>query len=85
MGMWFFHALGTLKHAQIAAVEWNREVIARVKAGVGVYGKSASRVSSFMPGLVEFYMVHVGAAPQPGNTVVTRFEMSIQEIEELQD
>jgi hypothetical protein len=29
---------GTLKHAQIAAVEWNREAIARVNAGVGVYG-----------------------------------------------
>jgi len=83
--MWFFHALGTLKHAQIAAVEWNREAIARVKAGVGVYGKSAGRVSSFMPGLVESYMVHVGAAPQSGNTVVTRFETGIQELEELQD
>jgi hypothetical protein len=27
--------LGTLKHAQIAAIEWNREAIARVKAGAG--------------------------------------------------
>jgi len=36
-----FRALGTLKHAQIAAVEWNREAIARVKAGVGVYGMSS--------------------------------------------
>ena len=27
--------LGTLKHAQIAAIEWNREVIARVKVGAG--------------------------------------------------
>jgi hypothetical protein len=35
-----FRAIGTLKHAQIAAVEWNRETIARVKAGVNVYGPS---------------------------------------------
>ena len=27
--------LGTLKHAQIAAIEWNREAIARVKTGAG--------------------------------------------------
>ena len=39
-------ALGTLKHAQIAAVEWNREAIARVKAGVNVYGALGCRVSS---------------------------------------
>ncbi|KAI0290400.1 ribonuclease P/MRP protein subunit, partial [Multifurca ochricompacta] len=26
------HVSGTLKHAQIAAIEWNREAIARVKA-----------------------------------------------------
>jgi len=32
------HVSGTLKHAQIAAVEWNREAIARVKGGVVVYG-----------------------------------------------
>jgi hypothetical protein len=37
-----FRALGTLKHAQIAAVEWNREAIARVKAGVDVYGALAA-------------------------------------------
>ena len=48
---WVYHwnavfvALGTLKHAQIAAVEWNREAIAQVKAGVGVYGMSACPVS----------------------------------------
>jgi len=38
--------LGTLKHAQIAAVEWNREDIVRVKAGVDVYGALGCRVSS---------------------------------------
>ncbi|KAI0287721.1 hypothetical protein BC826DRAFT_1042713, partial [Russula brevipes] len=32
------HVSGTLKHAQIRAVEWNREAIARVKAGLDVYG-----------------------------------------------
>ncbi|KAI9454780.1 Rpp14/Pop5 family-domain-containing protein [Lactarius psammicola] len=32
------HVSGTLKHAQIAAIEWNREAIARVKAGAGVQG-----------------------------------------------
>ncbi|KAH9979907.1 Rpp14/Pop5 family-domain-containing protein [Lactifluus volemus] len=37
------HVSGTLKHAQIAAVEWNREAIARVKAGVGVYGTVPQR------------------------------------------
>ena len=36
-----FPALGTLKHAQIAAVEWNREAIARVKAGIVDYGMSS--------------------------------------------
>ncbi|KAF8270198.1 hypothetical protein EI94DRAFT_815557 [Lactarius quietus] len=30
------HVSGTLKHAQIAAIEWNREAIARVKAGAGI-------------------------------------------------
>ena len=30
--------LGTLKHAQIAAIEWNRQAIARVRAGLGLYG-----------------------------------------------
>ncbi|KAN0108975.1 Rpp14/Pop5 family domain containing protein [Russula decolorans] len=30
------HVSGTLKHAQIAAIEWNRQVIARVKAGMDV-------------------------------------------------
>ncbi|KAN0113742.1 hypothetical protein V8E52_007395 [Russula decolorans] len=30
------HVSGTLKHAQIAAIEWNRQVIARVKAGIDV-------------------------------------------------
>jgi hypothetical protein len=31
-----FDDIGTLKHAQIAAIEWNRQVIARVKAGMDV-------------------------------------------------
>jgi hypothetical protein len=31
-----FYDIGTLKHAQIAAIEWNRQVIARVKAGMDV-------------------------------------------------
>ncbi|KAI0280712.1 ribonuclease P/MRP protein subunit, partial [Russula aff. rugulosa BPL654] len=30
------HVSGTLKHAQIAAIEWNRQVIAHVKAGMDV-------------------------------------------------
>jgi len=40
------HVSGTLKHAQIAAVEWNREAIAKVKAGVNVYGAATQRESS---------------------------------------
>jgi hypothetical protein len=39
-GPWFCQP-GTLKHAQIRAVEWNREAIARVKAGLDVYGTHA--------------------------------------------
>jgi hypothetical protein len=31
-------APGTLKHAQTAAIEWNRQAIARVKAGMDVCG-----------------------------------------------
>ena len=30
--------LGTLKHAQIAAIEWNRQAIARVRAGLDLCG-----------------------------------------------
>jgi hypothetical protein len=33
-----FSVLGTLKHAQIAAVEWNRKAIAQIKAGMGMSG-----------------------------------------------
>jgi hypothetical protein len=54
---WVCHGFctpGTLKHAQIAAVEWNREAIARVKAGVGVYGMSACPclVHTFIDGVL---------------------------------
>ncbi|KAI0290335.1 Rpp14/Pop5 family-domain-containing protein [Russula brevipes] len=37
------HVSGTMKHAQIRAVEWNRGAIARVKAGLDVYGAIAPR------------------------------------------
>lgn len=31
-----FYGIGTLKHAQMAAIEWNRQIIARVKSGMDV-------------------------------------------------
>jgi len=40
------HVSGTLKHAQIATVEWNRETIARAKAGVNVYGVAPQHENS---------------------------------------
>ncbi|KAI0249047.1 hypothetical protein BJV78DRAFT_1230880 [Lactifluus subvellereus] len=42
------HVSGTLKHAQIAAVEWNRKVIARIKAGMGMSGVVPQRGNSIV-------------------------------------
>ncbi|KAH9063551.1 hypothetical protein EDB87DRAFT_1681194 [Lactarius vividus] len=39
------HVSGTLKHAQLAAIEWNREAIARVNVGAGVQGAVPRRAS----------------------------------------
>jgi hypothetical protein len=82
-----FPVLGTLKHAQIAAVEWNREAIAQVKAGVVVYGMSSCPHLPIYTWLTidGFCWAHVGAVPQHGKATVTHFEKSAQEIEELQD
>jgi hypothetical protein len=82
-----FPALVTLKHAQIAAVEWNREAIARVKAGVVVYGMSSCPHLTIYTWLTidGFCWAHVGAAPPRGKAAVAHFEKSAQEIEELQD
>jgi hypothetical protein len=79
-----FHISGTLKHSQIAAVEWNREAIARVKAGVDVYGEPGCP-RLFMCSADGLCWYHVGAVPQHGNAVVTYFERTMQEIEELHD
>lgn len=47
----FRAVLGTLKHAQIAAIEWNRQAIARVKTGMDVSCKLGSEsISRFAPG-----------------------------------
>ena len=80
--------VGTLKHAQIAAVEWNREAIGRVKAGVNVYG--LFRLSpSYLPlaGVDKFHWAHAGVATQHenSNSFITHLETSMQEIEKLQD
>jgi|SRR6266851_8121804 len=82
-----FPTLGTLKHAQIAAVEWNREAIARVQPGVVVYGMSSCPHLPIYPWLRidGFCWAHVGAVPQRGKAAVAHFEKSAQEIEELQD
>jgi len=39
------HVSGTLKHAQIAAIEWNREAIARVRAGAGTQSAISQHAS----------------------------------------
>ena len=47
----FRAVLGTLKHAQIAAIEWNRQAIARVKTGMDVSCKLGSEsISRFASG-----------------------------------
>jgi ribonuclease P/MRP protein subunit POP5 len=51
------HVSGTLKHAQIAAIEWNREAIARVKAGAGagmqVLQRASGSVAPFQSSMQE--------------------------------
>jgi hypothetical protein len=79
--------LGTLKHAQTAAIEWNRRAIARAKAGMDVSCTLGSRVHLLIHPwvlLTIFAGPHVGAVPQRGNNVAY-FETSMLEIEELQD
>lgn len=74
---------GTLKHAQIAAIEWNREAIARVKTGVGVQGTCHTRSVLYGPLISE--TGRVGAGPQRAGGSVAPFQSSMQEIEDLQD
>jgi hypothetical protein len=80
-----FYDIDTLKHAQIAAIQWNRQVIARVKAGMDV--SCHWFISCYHPWvlLTTFTGPQIGAVPRRGNDVVKHFEMSMQEIGELQD
>jgi hypothetical protein len=85
--MAMFVVLGTLKHAQIAAVQWNREAIARIKAGVSVYSTFLRFTPCFWPvtGSDGFPWPCIGTVPQPGKDVVTHYETSMQEVEQLHD
>lgn len=81
--------IGTLKHAQIAAIEWNRQIVARVKAGLDA---SSSCPYFYFPRFIVTLTYfprltpRIGAVvPRRENDVVKHSEMSIQEIGELQD
>ena len=81
--------LGTLKHAQIAAIKWNRQEIARMKADTDECCTLGPLVHLLIYPLgailISFAGPHVGVVPRHGNKVVAQFEMSTQEIEEPQD